>query len=163
MKKYDIANGKGLRTSVWFCGCNFHCKDCFNKDLWSFESGKDFNDIVENELINNLSDPHCQGLSVLGGEPLEQGDELLRLLLKVRSRFPSKDIWLWTGYRIDEITKLDDIRISILLQCDYIVDGRFDTTKKKGHFLFRGSSNQKIYKNENGKFIQIENPEEYFK
>lgn len=161
IKKYDIANGIGLRTSIWFTGCHFHCKECFNSDLWDFGSGKPFDANAEKELFEKLSDSHCKGLSVLGGEPLMQGQGMLELLKKVKSIFPPKNIWLWTGFELEEALK-DETRRNILSYCDFVVDGRFDHSMKKSNLKFRGSSNQNIYKNVNGEFIKIENPEEYF-
>lgn len=161
IKKYDIANGIGLRTSIWFCGCNFHCKDCFNEDLWSFEGGNEFNENTEKELTNLLSDTHCKGLSILGGEPLEQGEELLNLCKRIKECCPNKDIWLWTGYTLDVAMK-DDVKRGIINLCDYVVDGRFVHELKDNKLLFRGSSNQNIYHNEGGSFKLIDNPETFF-
>lgn len=161
IKKFDIANGSGLRTSIWVTGCHFHCKDCFNQELWEFSSGKLFDSVAEKELFEKLSDSHCQGLSVLGGEPLMQGQDMVNLLQKVKSMYPPKDIWIWTGFYLEEALQ-DETRKKILSYCDVVVDGRFDHSKHVGHLYFRGSSNQSIYRNINGEFVKIENPEEYF-
>ena len=148
IKKYDIANGKGIRTTIWFVGCTHHCHGCFNAEVWDFNSGKPFDDNAKAELFSLLQDPHCDGLSVLGGEPLQQGEEMLHLLEEVKEKFPSKNIWLWSGYYMDE---MDELEKKIVSLCDFVVDGRFEIEKSKEHHLFRGSSNQTIWeKNDEG-------------
>lgn len=153
IKRYDISNGCGIRTSIFFTGCNFHCPGCFNPELWDKESGKPFDENVKEELFSHLSDDHCDGLSVLGGEPLIQGQELVDLLKEVRETFPEKTIWLWTGY---EISKLEDgsIQWEIISLCDYVVDGQFKEDLAGKKLRFRGSSNQTIWKNNGGEFIE---------
>lgn len=152
IRKYDIANGKHLRTTIFFTGCRFHCPDCFNREIWDFNSGKPFDEEAKKELFTLCSDPHCAGLSVLGGEPMQQGMELYDLLVEFHKLFPEKDVWLWTGYYLNE---LNEDQMKIALQCDYVVDGRFQKelhgTKK---LLFRGSENQTIWHNVNGEFIK---------
>lgn len=142
--KYDSANGKGIRTTIWFTGCKFHCKNCFNSQIWDFNSGDRFDEHIKDMLFKYLSDEHVKGLSVLGGEPLQQGEEMLEFLKEVKERFPSKDIWLWTGYYINE---LNDLQKSIISLCDFVVDGRFEEDKKDARLYFRGSSNQTIWEN----------------
>lgn len=165
IKKYDISNGCGIRTSVFFTGCNFHCPECFNPELWDKNSGKPFDETAKNALFEYLADEHCDGLSVLGGEPLIQGEELVILLKEVREKFPKKDIWLWTGY---EITKLEEgsIQRQIIEQCDYVTDGLFKKDFAGKKLRFRGSSNQIIWRNVNGTFVEandIENNERFNK
>jgi anaerobic ribonucleoside-triphosphate reductase activating protein len=164
IKKYDISNGVGIRTSIFFTGCNFHCPDCFNPELWDKNSGKVFDDEVKNKLFAYLSDEHCDGLSVLGGEPLIQGMALVELLEEVREKFPNKTIWLWTGYKLD--SELDETQKMILSQCDYVVDGLFKRELSGKKLRFRGSSNQIIWRNENGNFVEatdIENNDRFNK
>lgn len=164
IKKYDISNGVGIRTSIFFTGCNFHCPDCFNPELWDKNSGKVFDDEVKNKLFAYLSDEHCDGLSVLGGEPLIQGMALVELLEEVREKFPNKTIWLWTGYKLD--SELDETQKLILSQCDYVVDGLFKRELSGKKLRFRGSSNQIIWRNENGNFVEatdIENNDRFNK
>lgn len=142
--KFDSANGKGIRTTIWFTGCKFHCKECFNSQIWDFNSGLPFDSEAKNKLFDCISNEHVKGLSVLGGEPLQQGEEMYDLLKEVKEKFPNKDIWLWTGYYINE---LNDLQKKIISLCDYVVDGRFDESKKDVRLYFRGSSNQTIWKN----------------
>lgn len=151
IKKYDIANGKGIRTSIYFSGCHFHCKNCFNSELWDFKSGKPFTDEVKEELFALLNDNHCKGLSVLGGEPLDQGEELRDLLKEVKEKFPTKDIWLWSGFYLDELNALQR---EIISYCDKVVDGRFEEALSDRKLLFRGSSNQTIWENKNGEWVK---------
>ena len=165
IKKYDISNGCGIRTSVFFTGCNFHCPECFNPELWDKNSGKPFDETAKNALFEYLADEHCDGLSILGGEPLIQGEELLNLVNEVKMIFPQKDIWLWTGYEISSLEK-DSIQRLIIEQCDYVVDGLFKKDLSGKKLRFRGSSNQIIWKNVNGEFIEandIENNERFNK
>lgn len=143
IKKYDISNGKGVRCSIFLTGCTHKCKGCFNSELWDFKAGKPFDNDAKKYLFELLADPHCVGLSVLGGEPLQQGVEMRDLLKEVRETFPDKDIWLWTGYYIPK--ELDALQVEITSYCDYVIDGRFDESKTDKKLLFRGSSNQTIW------------------
>lgn len=153
IKKYDISNGTGIRCSVFFTGCEFHCPECFNPELWDKNSGKPFDNIAKEEVFAYLNDEHCSGLSVLGGEPLIQGEELVEFLKEVRERFPEKDIWLWTGYEISKL-KEDSVQKKIISLCDYVIDGLFKAELSKRKLRFRGSSNQIIWRNNNGTFIE---------
>ena len=154
IEKYDVSNGTGVRVSVWFTGCCHQCPLCFNRDYWDEKSGELFDDEAKDKLFTYLSDPHIKGLSVLGGEPLIQGEELVELLKEVKSKFPTKDIWLWTGYYIDGREELTETQRNILSLCDYVVDGRFINELKDLSLNFRGSSNQTIWvrNNENNQF-----------
>ena len=143
--KFDVANWIGIRTTIFFQGCNFGCKNCFNKELWDKNGGKPFDEEAKNKLFEYLSNPHVRGLSVLGGEPLIQGEELVNLLTEVRVKFPDKDIALWTGYYIDGRDELDETQKTILSLCDVVIDGRFIEELKDVTLKFRGSSNQTIY------------------
>lgn len=152
IKKYDIANGPGIRTSLFVTGCTFACPGCFNSELWSFKAGKPFDDEAKETLFKLLSDSHCKGLSVLGGEPTIQGDDMLRLLQEVRKTFSTlKSVWLWTGHYLGELRGTEK---DIVSYCDFIVDGRFNEKLSGKHLLFRGSSNQTIWQRvgELGKF-----------
>lgn len=151
IKYYDIANGEGVRTSLFVSGCRHYCKDCFNSIAWDFKYGDPFTEDVQNEIIESLKDEHIKGLSILGGEPLEPENqkELLPFLKKVKKEVPLKDIWCWTGFTLDDEilgesrAKLD-ITNELLSYIDVLVDGRFDYTKKDLGLQFRGSSNQRV-------------------
>ena len=152
IKKYDVSNGYGVRTSIFVCGCTHYCHNCFNKEIWKFDSGKLFDEDAEETLMTYLSDAHCKGLSVLGGEPLLQGNDMLDLLKKVKERFPQKDIWLWSGFTMEQI-KQDKLKQEIISYCDYVIDGKYIESLGSKKILFRGSSNQIIWeKNKDGVF-----------
>lgn len=151
IKKYDIANGKGLRTSLFVSGCNFACPGCFNRDAWDFKAGKPFDLGTKEYLFDLLRDPQCKGLSVLGGEPLKQGEDLLELLQEVKKEFPDKPIWLWTGYYLNELNELQKRIVDL---CDFVVDGRYIAESGKKHYLFKGSSNQTIWERVGGELIR---------
>lgn len=151
IKKSDIANGNGIRVSLFVSGCRNCCKGCFQPETWDFSYGKPFDHEARNYLLELLSEPYINGLSVLGGEPFEKENQadLLPLLKKVTHDFPNKDIWIFTGFTLEEL--LDD---SCRARCEYtdkilnltdvLVDGRFQEDKKDISLKFRGSSNQRI-------------------
>lgn len=141
IRKQDIQNGPGIRTSIFVQGCAFHCKECFNESTWPFEDGKEFtND--ELELLMNLSSkPYIVGLSILGGEPLHpiNIDEVTHICKEFKKRFPDKTIWLWTGYKYENI-----INKEVLNYIDVLIDGQFDCELKDFRLMYRGSSNQRV-------------------
>lgn len=151
IQKMDIANGLGIRTVIYFCGCKFHCHNCQNKELWDFNYGKMFDENAKNELFDALSNEHIKGLSILGGEPLQQGEELLELLRECKEKYPKKDIWLWTGYKINN---LNELQKEIISYCNYVVDGQYEEDKRDLTLNFRGSSNQIIWENKDGEFVK---------
>lgn len=142
IKKMDIANGNGIRVSLFVQGCNFHCKGCFNKETWSFSGGKEWNKEIEDKFIELCQKPHIQGVSILGGEPLQQDDDLLHLLQRIKTEV-KKPISLWTGYKFEDIP---EDKKSLLEYIDEIIDGQFIEDLKDLNLDFRGSSNQKRYK-----------------
>lgn len=139
IKKYDIANGIGVRVSLFVSGCNHRCKGCFNSEAWDFNYGKKFDVNAENEILHVLEKPYIKGLSVLGGEPLQQDSTLLEFLRKVKSKFPNKSIWLYTGYTYEQIKDKKELDY-----IDVLVDGKFVEALKDISLQFRGSSNQRI-------------------
>ncbi|MBE6153885.1 MAG: anaerobic ribonucleoside-triphosphate reductase activating protein [Firmicutes bacterium] len=149
IKKYDIANGVGVRVSLFVSGCNHHCKGCFNAEAWDFNYGKDFNDETIDEIINALKPTYINGLSLLGGEPLDPKNQegILKLLRKFNSEFPDKNVWCYSGYLYEyllEQAKTNKTLKEILDYIDILVDGKFELDKKDITLLFRGSSNQRI-------------------
>lgn len=151
IRKFDIANGEGIRASLFVSGCRHHCKGCFSKQTWDFSSGSEFTDDVENELLSYCDNAFISGLSILGGDPFEPENQpgILRLLKRFRDRFPEKNVWIYTGCTLEELktdgctyrTKYTD---EILSLTDVIVDGPFVEGKKDITLKFRGSSNQRI-------------------
>ena len=156
IEEVDVANFIGVRVSIFFCGCTHHCKNCFNSEIWEFSSGKLFDNEAKKELFKHLSKPYIRGLSVLGGEPLQQGQEMVELLYEVKNTFPDKDICLWTGYYIDGSEELDEIQKKIISLCDYVIDGRFDNNKRDITLRFRGSTNQTIWEKRDNKWVKSE-------
>ncbi len=151
IKKADIANGTGVRVSVFVSGCNHHCKNCFNPEAWDFNYGKEFTEEEINKVIKELDHSYVEGLSLLGGEPLEHVNQkgLLPLLRKVKEKFPEKNIWCYTGYEfdkdvMDKMYKQWEETPELLSYLDVMVDGKFVEEKKDINLRFRGSSNQRI-------------------
>ncbi len=153
IKKLDIANGPGLRVSLFVSGCTHRCKDCFNKETWNFDYGEPFTDVTIANIIGYLENEHVAGLSLLGGEPMEQSNQqgLLPLLRKVKSTYPNKTIWCYTGYDFEKdilakmVLEWEETR-EFLSYLDVLVDGEFEVEKKDLTLHFKGSSNQRIIK-----------------
>ena len=141
IKKVDIANGPGVRVSLFVSGCRNHCPGCFNPETWDFDYGEPFTDKTEEELIKTLRPSWIQGLSILGGDPMEPENQsaLLPLLRRVREELPGKDVWLYTGYRLESVSSSP-----LLDLADVVVDGPFIETEKDISLAFRGSRNQRI-------------------
>ncbi len=150
IKKTDIANGVGVRVSLFVSGCRHHCPDCFNSMTWDFNYGKEFTKDTEDEIIELLSRPYIRGLTLIGGEPMEKENQLglINLLRRVKENLASKDIWCYSGFTFEELTGDSRARCEvtdeILSYIDVLVDGRFDKTKRNLMLRFRGSENQRI-------------------
>ena len=147
IKKCDIANGEGVRVSLFVSGCTHHCKGCFNEATWDFDYGKEFTQETEEEILKALEPEYVNGLSVLGGEPFEPQNQrvLVPFLKKVKERYPGKTIWCYTGYTYEEIQANPRLNAS-LPYIDVLVDGRFEQALFSPYLEFRGSSNQRILK-----------------
>lgn len=151
IKSFDIANGEGVRVSLFVSGCTHHCKNCFNKETWDFSFGKPFTKEVEDSIIEMLSPDYIDGLSLLGGEPFEPQNQraLLPFLRRVKEKFPDKSIWCYTGYLFDD-ELLSDSRArcectdEMLSLIDVLVDGEFVQELYNITLAFRGSENQRI-------------------
>lgn len=151
IKKCDIADGPGVRVSLFVSGCTNHCEHCFQPETWDFEYGAPYTQNTEDEIISALSPSYISGLTVLGGEPFEPSNQraLLPLLSRVRKTFPNKTIWIYSGFTLEEITSEGshphcEVTMELLKLCDVLVDGRFVESLKDITLLFRGSSNQRI-------------------
>lgn len=150
IKKFDIANGAGVRVSLFVSGCRHHCKNCFNKEAWDFNYGKPFTDSVADEILTALSPDYITGFSLLGGEPFEPENQavLAEFLAKIKQKLPNKDIWCYTGFLYDDIIagKVGDktFAMTMLKNIDVLVDGKFVEDLKSPDLLFRGSANQRI-------------------
>ena len=141
IKKVDIANGPGVRVSLFVSGCRNHCKGCFNPETWDFDYGRPFTRETEDEIIEALRPSWIQGLSILGGEPTEEENTavLIPFLKRVRAVLPDKDIWLYSGYTYEALRDKE-----ILTLVDVLVDGPFLLDLKDAGLAFRGSRNQRI-------------------
>lgn len=151
IKKTDIANGEGVRVSLFVSGCTHCCEGCFNKETWDFRYGKEFTDETEKELLKAISPDYINGLTLLGGEPFEPSNQrvLVPFLKKVRENFPEKTVWCYTGYLFDEeLLKESRARCEVtdemLSMIDVLVDGEFKQELKNITLKFRGSENQRI-------------------
>lgn len=149
IKKFDIANGPGVRVSLFVSGCRHYCKNCFNREAWDFSYGKPFTDDTADEIIKALSPQHITGFSLLGGEPFEPENqlELVKLLKRIKEKMPDKDIWCYTGFLFDEQLLSGNVgehAKDMLQNIDVLVDGKFVEELKTPDLLFRGSSNQRI-------------------
>ena len=151
IKKCDIANGEGVRVSLFVSGCTHHCPGCFNQDTWDFDYGKEYTQETEEEILNALAPDYINGLSLLGGEPFVPQNQavLVELLRKVKERYPRKNIWCYSGYLFDkELLSESRARCEytdeMLSMLDVLVDGRFVETLKDIRLVFRGSSNQRV-------------------
>ncbi len=152
IKKTDIANGEGVRVSLFVSGCRIHCKGCFNFKTWDFNFGKPFTEKTEEEILEALDKDFISGLTVLGGEPFEEENQevLASFLHKVKTSFPQKDIWCYTGYIYDKDLlpstgkKHTPYTEEMLSYIDVLVDGPFIIEEKDISLNFRGSRNQRI-------------------
>lgn len=144
IRHYDIANGPGVRASIFVSGCTHNCKNCFNKEAQDFNYGNLYTKEVEDKFIKYVLDDNTKGVSILGGEPLMQtmDDSLLNLLKRIKKE-TDKEIWLWSGYTYEEAI-LSEKRREILNYVDVLVDGRFEEENKSLLIKFRGSTNQRI-------------------
>ena len=152
IKKHDIANGIGVRVSLFVSGCRNRCKNCFNPETWNFDYGKEFNLETEDEIIKALEPSWINGLTILGGEPFEPENQrdLFNFIKRVKTTYPNKDIWMYTGYLFDEDIHCingkvhTEVSDEILNNIDVLVDGKFVEELKNLSLKFRGSSNQRI-------------------
>lgn len=151
IKKYDIANGPGVRVSFFVSGCTHHCKECFNPETWNFNYGTEYSQDTEEEILNALSSPHITGLTLLGGEPFEPENQkvLVKLLRKVKTQMPHKTIWCYSGYLLDKDlieggSAHCEVTDEIISYLDVLVDGEFKIELKDIRLNFRGSANQRI-------------------
>ena len=152
LKKCDIANGAGVRVTLFVSGCTNHCPDCFQPQTWDFCYGREFTDARNAEIFAELDKPFISGLTVLGGEPFEPRNQrdLLPLLREVREKYPQKDIWCFTGFRLEDELLRDgsyprcEVTDALLACIDILVDGRFVKELKDISLQFRGSRNQRV-------------------
>lgn len=142
IRKMDISNGPGVRVSIFFQGCAFHCKNCFNPETWEFDTGNEFTEDTINEILELASPDHIKGLSILGGEPMHPKniDATTELARRFKEKYPDKTIWSWSGFLFDEYIK--DKEIAKYL--DVLVDGQFKDELRNPNLKWKGSSNQRV-------------------
>lgn len=142
IRKMDIADGPGVRVSIFMQGCHFHCKNCFNPDTWDFEGGKEFTDETIDRVLELCENPNISGLSILGGEPMnpENIEGTTKLAKCFKQKFPDKTLWAWSGYQFDK--HLKDKEVAKYL--DVIVDGQFKDELKNPTLKWCGSENQRV-------------------
>lgn len=151
IKRCDVANGEGVRVSLFVSGCTHYCKGCFNKEAWDFDYGESFTEREIENIMEYLKPGYVAGLSLLGGEPMEPSNQegILPLLRRMKETYPEKTIWCYTGYLFDEdilnrMCRESEITKEIVSYLDIIVDGEFVQEKKNLKLNFRGSENQRI-------------------
>ena len=159
IKTFDVANGPGIRVSLFVSGCNHRCPGCFNEIAWDFNYGKPFTQDTIDSIIESLKPDYIQGLTLLGGEPFEYSNQkgLLPLVRQVRKVLPQKDIWCYSGYLLDKDMQpggavYTEYTKEMLKQIDVLIDGEFVEAKKDLTLIFRGSSNQRIMCLKDGEF-----------
>lgn len=168
IKRCDVANGEGVRVSLFVSGCTHHCKECFNKEAWDFNYGKPFTEKEIDTIMEYLKPGYVAGLSLLGGEPMEPSNQegILPLLRRVKKTYPEKNIWCYTGYLFDKdilerMCQESEITKEIVTYLDIVVDGEFVVKQKNLKVNFRGSDNQRIIDvkktMEAGKIVHWEN------
>ena len=150
IKKLDVANGEGIRTTLFVSGCRNHCERCFQPETWAFDYGKPFTEETVQALLDSLKPSYVNGITLLGGEPFEPENqrELVKLLRRVRAEYPQKNVWSYSGYTLEELRGDGhphcEVTEEMLSMIDVLVDGRFVEALKDIALKFRGSSNQRI-------------------
>ncbi len=151
IKNLDIANGPGLRVSLFVSGCTHHCKGCFNPEAWDFHYGQPFTQETEEKIFRLLTNSHIRGLSLLGGEPFEPANQaaLLPFLRRFKAKFPQKDLWCYSGYSFEQDMLTGnlgpwEVTQEMLSYIDILVDGEFVLALKNPNLRFRGSANQRV-------------------
>lgn len=144
IRKFDVTNGPKVRTTLFVSGCTHNCPDCFNKEQQNFNYGSPWTKEVEEQFVSYVKSPNVHGVSILGGEPMQQvmDKSLLNLLTRIKEE-TDKEIWLWSGYTYDEIIS-NPLRKEILEQVDVLIDGPFKAEERNISLKYRGSENQRV-------------------
>lgn len=158
IRSMDISNGEGIGVSLFVQGCDFHCKNCFNSETWEFSKGQEWNDKTKNQFLKLIETPFIQRVSILGGEPLHPKNvqNVLKIVDEIRVSYPTKNIWLYTGYTWEQIMhpvitdinseqlKMLQMRKELVSKCDVLIDGRYVDELRDISLHWRGSSNQRV-------------------
>jgi len=168
IKETDIANGTGVRVSIFVSGCTHHCKECFNPEAWDFNYGEPYTEEVEKKILDACNHSYINGLSLLGGEPMHPAnvETVAKLAKRFKELYPDKTIWCYSGYTLEELVQRQDSSgynnstTQLLHLLDVLVDGKFEIEKKDLSLKFRGSSNQRVIDmnktNATGKVVLME-------
>lgn len=144
IRKFDVTNGPGVRTTLFVSGCTHKCDGCFNDEQQNFNYGNEFNKETEDEFIKYTLNPQIKGVNILGGEPMQQTkDNTLLNLLKRIKKETAKPIWLWSGYTYEQILS-DPKKLELLNEVDVLIDGKFQIANRNISLKYRGSSNQRV-------------------
>lgn len=158
IRSMDISNGEGIGVSLFVQGCDFHCKNCFNSETWEFSKGQEWNDKTKNQFLKLIETPFIQRVSILGGEPLHPKNvqNVLKIVDEIRVSYPTKNIWLYTGYTWEQIMhpvitdinseqlKMLQMRKELVSKCNVLIDGRYVDELRDISLHWRGSSNQRV-------------------
>ena len=141
IRKMDISDGPGVRVSVFMQGCQFHCKNCFNSETWDFNSGNEFNDETISKILELCKKEYINGLSILGGEPMNpvNVEGTTKLAKKFKETFPKKDLWMWSGYKYEDLKDKE-----VFNYVDVLVDGQYVDELHDPTLKWKGSSNQRV-------------------
>ena len=141
----DMLNGDGLRVVLWLAGCSHQCDGCQNPITWNANGGLEFNDKAKYEIFKELEKEYIAGITLSGGDPLHENnvEGVQKLIKEIRRKYPSKTIWLYTGYKLDKLT---GIRKEIAYSCDVVVDGKFIKELADVNYPWAGSTNQKVWR-----------------
>lgn len=144
--EHDIANGEGVRISLFVSGCQFHCEDCFNPESWNYNYGKPYTQETTNYILSILQSPYVNGLSILGGDPLWQDEDgivqLTNLVEQVKSI--GKTVWIWSGFTWEQLLGLPQLKQNLVQLCDVMIDGQYKKEFRDLRLKWRGSFNQRI-------------------
>ena len=141
IRKMDIANGPGIRVSIFMQGCMFHCKNCFNPETWDFKGGKEFTDETIQKVLDLCKEDHIKGLSILGGEPMHPNniEGTTKLAKAFKEAYPNKNLWVWSGFTFDLLKDKE-----VMKYIDVLVDGQYKDELHDPRLHWRGSSNQRV-------------------
>lgn len=158
IRSMDVSNGEGIGVSIFVQGCDFHCKNCFNSETWEFSKGQEWNDKTKHQFLKLIEKPFIQRVSILGGDPLHPKNvqNVLKIVDEIRVSYPTKNIWLYTGYTWEQIMhpiitdinseqlKILQMRKELVNKCDVLIDGRYIDELRDVSLHWRGSSNQRV-------------------
>lgn len=146
IKHFDIANGEGVRTSLFVSGCQFHCSNCFNSEAWDYNYGTPYTEETTDHIVSTLQPTYVDGLSILGGDPLWQDEEGVTQLINLvkQIKLIKKSVWIWSGFTWEQLPTLSESKQNLVHLCDVMIDGLYDKNLRDLRLKWRGSSNQRV-------------------